>query len=133
MIPEEEEEVVEELIEAVSPNDNAADGKKVAQRRQKLKTAEKQEVEFWRQAMSSEIGRRAIWKLLAQANTFEQRFACGPNGFPQVEATWFQAGEQSFGLRLYHMLARNDRILLLKMHDENDPYYSINKNPKDIN
>jgi hypothetical protein len=130
MLPENEEEYPND-IDDMSLNDNAADDRKMKRRRQKIQSAEKQEAEFWRQAMSSEVGRRSIWKLLIQANCFEQRFACGPNGFPQTEATWFQAGEQSFGLRLYHMLARNDRILLLKMHDENDPYYSIKLSPKD--
>jgi hypothetical protein len=119
--------------EPITYNDDAADEKKVARRRQKLKSNEKEEAEFWRQAMNSEVGRRAIWKLLTEAHIFEQRFACGPNGFPQTEATWFQAGVQDFGLRLYHMLGRNDRVLLLKMHDENDPYYSSNKKPQDIN
>ena len=116
-----------------SLNDNASDEKFIKRRRQKLKNAEKQEAEFWRQVMNSEIGRRAIWKKLEEAHIFDTRFACGPNGFPQSEATWFAAGVQDFGLRFYHMLARNDRILLLKMHDENDPYYLVNNKFKETN
>jgi len=130
-MPSDEEIETEVILDIPSTNDDAADEKKVQRRRQKIKSEEKHEADFWRQAMNSEVGRRSIWKLLIQSNTFEQRFACGPNGFPQTEATWFQAGEQSFGLRFYHMLARNDRILLLKMHDENDPYYQTNLKTRD--
>ena len=36
-------------------------------------------------------GRQEMWGLLQAAHAFEERFACGPNGFPQVEATWFHA------------------------------------------
>jgi hypothetical protein len=113
------------------PNDNAADERAIGRKRQKLKLAERQEIEFWKSVMATEVGRRAIWKLLDAAHTFDARFACGPNGMPQPEATWFEAGRQDLGFRFYHMLARNDRVLILKMHDENDPYYAANTKPKE--
>lgn len=83
--------------------------------------------QFWSGVLADEAGRREIWKLLQASHTFEERFACGPNGFPQVEATWFHAGEQSFGQRLYRMLARLDRAGVLTMHDHHDPEFKTGK------
>jgi hypothetical protein len=79
---------------------------------------------FWRGVLSTVVGRRVIWGVLASACTFEERFACGPNGAPQPEATWFKAGEQSFGLRFYLKLQFIDREAVWRMHDECDPRYA---------
>ncbi len=89
-------------------------------RRTRIKREFDEAVTFWQSALSTEIGRREIWKLLSEAHTFEDRFACGPNGFPQVEATWFQAGEKAFGQRLWLTLQRYDLDAVLAMHREHD-------------
>jgi hypothetical protein len=78
----------------------------------------------YRRLLSTAIGRRLIWELLQTCHTFEQRFANGPNGFPQPDATWFHAGEQSVGLRLYQSLMRIDRAAVFVMHDENDANFA---------
>jgi hypothetical protein len=79
---------------------------------------------FWRGVLSTPEGRREIWGILESASTFTERFACGPNGAPQPEATWFKAGEQSFGLRLYLKLQFIGREAVWKMHDECDSRYA---------
>jgi hypothetical protein len=89
-------------------------------RRNRIKREYDEAVGFWSHALSTEIGRREIWKLLESAHAFEDRFACGPNGFPQVEATWFQAGEKAFGQRLWLTLQKYDLQGVLKMHSELD-------------
>lgn len=100
--------------------ENAASPK--AQRRRKLtaKLRQREHEQFWRAVLASETGRREIWGLLASAHTFEERFACGPNGFPQVEATYFHAGEQAFGQRFYQTLLILDLEGVRAMHAEND-------------
>lgn len=78
---------------------------------------------FWRDCLSSVIGRRELWLLAAGAtgaHAFETRFASGPNGFPDPNATWHAKGEQDFGLRLYHQWLRLDPSAVSKMHHEND-------------
>lgn len=80
-------------------------------------------VVFWRAVLTDSIGRCEVWRLLQDAHTFETRFACGPNGFPQPEGTWFQAGQQDFGLRLYQKLLALDPVLVMTMHRENDPRF----------
>lgn len=79
---------------------------------------------FWRGVLADPVGRREVWQLLQAAHTFEERFACGPNGFPQPEATWFHAGEQSFGQRFYQKLQFVDREGVWLMQDEHDPRYA---------
>lgn len=76
---------------------------------------------LWRSILSSPVGRRIMWGLIAvDLHTFNVSFACGPNGFPQPESTWFQAGEQAFGLKLYHKLMAIDRDGIATMHEEHD-------------
>lgn len=79
---------------------------------------------FWAGVFRSAVGRREMWKLLQVTHAFEERFACGPNGFPQVEATWFHAGEQAVGQRLYQTWLRRDPITVAAMHAENDPNFA---------
>lgn len=85
---------------------------------------------FWKSVFSNAVGRREMWRLLAQLHPFEERFACGPNGFPQPEASWFHAGEQSFGLRLYQSWAQIDRAGVFLMQDEHDPRFAKPDAPK---
>lgn len=100
---------------------NAADPKAVREQRRKAKRATDEGGDFWRRVFADPIGRREMWLLLQSLHTFEERFACGPNGFPQPEATWFHAGEQAFGLRLYQSWMLIDRPGVFQMHDECDP------------
>lgn len=102
--------------QTVSADDTETDRK----RKTRIKREFDEAVQFWSEALKSQIGRREIWKLLQSAHTFEDRFACGPNGFPQVEATWFQAGEKAFGQRLWLTLQRYDLSGVMLMHSEHD-------------
>lgn len=107
---------------------NAADPKAIKNQRRKQLSEADQSKNFWRVVMGTEVGRREIWKLIAyDMHAFEDRFACGPNGFPQPDATMFQAGEKACGQRLYFMLMRMDREGIGRMHDENDPAYATPK------
>jgi hypothetical protein len=96
-------------------------------RKSRAKLEAKDAERFWHDVFSTPVGRREMWKLLQSASTFEERFACGPNGFPQPEATWFNAGEQSLGLRMYLTWTRIDRANVLLMHDENDSRFQRRK------
>ncbi len=87
--------------------------------RKKLRKA----ADFWREVLSDPVGRAEMWELLASAHTFETRFACGPNGFPQPESTWFQAGEQDYGLRLFLKWQVMDPAGTLLMLQEHDPRF----------
>lgn len=89
-------------------------------RKSRIKREFDEAVQFWSDCLKSQIGRRELWKLLQSAHTFEDRFACGPNGFPQVEATWFQAGEKAFGQRLWLTLQKYDLAGIMLMHSEHD-------------
>lgn len=83
--------------------------------------------QFWKAVFSSEVGRREMWGILASAHAFDERFACGPNGSPQSEATWFHAGEQALGQRLFLSWQRLDRDGVWKMQDEHDPRFASGK------
>ena len=102
---------------------NAADATQTKKRRLTQKMREREDNEWWLAALRSEVGRRCLWSLLSDAHAFEERFACGPNGFPQPEATWFQAGEQNFGLKFYHRLLMRDPLAVSALHRENDPRF----------
>jgi hypothetical protein len=77
--------------------------------------------QFWRDVMSSEVGRREMWALLDDVtHTFDVQFAHGPTGFPDPLATWLRAGQQSVGRAIHDTLFRFARAETLLMHDEHD-------------
>jgi hypothetical protein len=85
--------------------------------------------QFWKAVFASEVGRREMWRVLEACHTFSPVFACGPTGFPQPEATWFHAGEQAVGQRLYQSWALLDRAGMFAMLDEHDPRFTKPKAP----
>lgn len=113
--------------ELASGSDDAASPSAIKEKGRRLSREQREALDFWRGIFSTPIGRREMWKLLTEAHTFEERFACGPNGFPQPEATWFQAGEQALGQRMYRSWARDHRVEVLLMHDENDKSFAETK------
>lgn len=112
--------------EPQSPPD-AADLKTAEKLKRRLRKEAREAQAFWRGVLADQIGRREVWRLLRDAHVFETRFACGPNGFPQPEATWFHAGEQDFGQRLYRALLRMDLAGVTAMHREHDQDFVENK------
>lgn len=109
---------------------NAADPTAMRVAREKREEYAAQAERFWRGVLADPVGRREMWALIESAHTFEQRFACGPNGTPQPEATFFHHGEQSFGLRFYLKLQFLDREGVWRMQDEHDPRYRSPAKPK---
>lgn len=115
----------DEQPDATRPTVDAADPSRQRDQRRQADLEREQAKLFWTRVLNDPVGQREIWRLLVAAHTFEERFATGPNGFPQPEATWFYAGEQSFGLRFYHMLCRQDRAAVLAMHDLFDSKFAV--------
>ena len=95
--PFEEEDEEERAPEPV----NAASKASTTRIRNRAKRGRAEAAAFWTTAFSSPVGRRELWGILEAAGTFRQRFANGPNGFPQPEASWVYAGEKDMGMRLY--------------------------------
>jgi hypothetical protein len=96
----------------------------VVERETRIQREMREGDDVWRGLLAKPTGRREIWRLLQSCHTFEERFACGPNGHPQPEATWFHAGERETGLRLYRSFLRIDRESVGRMHDEYDPFFA---------
>ena len=124
-----------EMADSGTAEDAPADESAVSKRAytRKLNAIERRDAEsreFWRQVLAHPIGKREIWGILADASTFGERFACGPNGFPQSEATWFHAGEQALGLRLFLRLQMLDPEGVFAMQREHDPRFSKPSPPK---
>lgn len=80
---------------------NVADPSSIRRVRRKKQSEEDQQLEFWTELLSTPLGRREMWGILDSGHAFQERFATGPNGFPQPEASWCEAGEQRLAFRLY--------------------------------
>lgn len=106
---------------------NAAEPRSVKRARTKAKLREEEAADFWRRALGSEVGRRELYSILADAHAFQERFGCGPNGFPQPEETWFHAGEQAQGFRLYLSWLRLAPESVQLMMQENYPALAVPK------
>ncbi len=89
--------------------------------RDRIKREAQESASLWRAILNDKIGRREMWRLIQEdCNGFTPPFACGPNGFPNEQATWFQAGLYSLGQRLYQRWLRIAPDSVRLMHEEND-------------
>lgn len=100
---------------------NAAEPKAIRRQRDTAKRREREAGEFWKQVFASKVGRREMWAILQSGHAFDERFVTGPNGFPQTEATWCQAGEQRLAFRLYLSWMKLDPEGVALMLQENEP------------
>jgi hypothetical protein len=100
--------------------DEAQERAGLQRKRQRARRADEEAAEFWAGVFADPVGRREMWALLQNCHTFEERFACGPNGFPQDLATWYQSGERDVGLRLWRSWLRLAPEGVALMTAEND-------------
>ena len=103
---------------------NAASRRAISKTKQRQEHYRRQAVEFWKNVFASPVGRREMWDVLTQLHTFETRFTCGPNGFPNPEATWFAFGEQHSGQRLFDSWTVLDPEGVFLMRREHDPRFA---------
>jgi hypothetical protein len=107
---------------------NLSDPKSVKKSRDRARREEQEEASFWRAVLNDRIGRRVMWNLLVnECGGFSPTFQCGPNGFPQPDATWFAAGKYAVGQILYQRWMRLAREGLTQMMDENHPSFVATK------
>lgn len=102
---------------------DAGDPAQVRRRETTQQIKDRESARFWQDVFNSEIGRREMWRLIDAGKPFETPFACGPNGFPQPEATWFKAGAADYSLRIYQTWLHRFPLLTMAMHSENDPRF----------
>lgn len=103
---------------------SAADESALAAQRSRNRSYAKQRKAFWRGVLADPVGRRELWNILGvEAHAFEVKLACGPNGFPQGEATWLALGEQMLGQRIYQTLQLIDFEGAFLMLSEHDPRF----------
>lgn len=122
---DDEPETLEQLDGPLDGTESVAAPSAHRRRQERIRAEEQQIVDFWRAVMADPVGRRVLWVFLAfDCHAFETKFACGPSGFPQPEATWFQAGQQQVGDRLYKTLLKHCRESVAVMHDEHDPDFA---------
>lgn len=102
---------------------NAADPVAIARSKQLASFNDDVRADFWKKTLATEAGRMVIWEVLVGMGTFTTRFAATPAGFSCPESTWFNAGEQAAGFRLYQALQRAAYEEVFQMHLEQDPYF----------
>lgn len=119
----------DDVPEAIPPEDrpedlplqpNAADKREIKKRTVRKKVREREEVAFVRGLLGTPEGRRFLWGILAAAHTFEERFGVSHYGFPIEQETWFNAGQQQLGQRLYlswDFIDHDGVSLMLREHD----------------
>lgn len=128
--PDEYEDVPEiETRDEAATDDtpSATDTRDMARRRNTKKFQEQQVTEFWQRILGDPIGRRVMWGILDGFHAFETKFACTPAGFSSPESTWFHAGQQDCGLRLYHTFMRFDLEGTNRMLQEYHPDFVKSK------
>lgn len=120
------EDAPDEQADALGSTEDTATPSGARRRETRIQREEREADEFWRGVLSTEIGRREMWKLIADTDAghaFETRFPSGPMGFPDPNAAWYERGQQDFCLRLYQAWLRRDPAAVHKMHEEHDPRF----------
>ena len=118
------EEFADDIAITQQPTVDAGNPRTVLKRERKIDREKREARLFWSGILADPIGRRELYRLLQSCKAFEQTFACGPNGFPQPEATWFHAGAHDFGSRFFQSLCVMDREGAFLMLDEHDPRFT---------
>lgn len=119
--PDEEQDDGADLLPTAMPTFDASDPNAIRRQRDEQIRLNNETGMFWRKCLESTVGRRVLWEFIAiDCRAFDVTFSCGPNGFPQTEATWFHYGQAALGMRLYRTLQRHDAANVLLMHREHD-------------
>lgn len=124
------DDLTDDVADVESPNPDAGSKREYRRRINKAELALRESREFWAVVLSTETGRREMWKALSLGHAFEVKFACSPNGFDNPQATWFHAGEQSTAHALWLYLLKMNRAGCLAMMDENEPALATLPDPK---
>ena len=103
--------------------DVAEDPVRVSRKQARFERERAEEDDFWRQALATKVGRRAIYRVFEQGGLWTNPFAVGPNGFPQPDATWFKAGEKALIVRIHDKFQILDHEAVFTMLCENDSRY----------
>jgi hypothetical protein len=112
-------------------HDNSADVKAVRKKKLTLAAERRESEEFWRKTFSSRSGRAEMWRIVSKTLFLrDETFACGPNGFPHPDATWYRAGAQDAARRLLEFWQILDFEGVHMMLCENDPRYANAKPPR---
>ncbi len=120
----------DDAVPTAQPTVDAANPKGVKKARREQSIRQDEAKAFWTAVFASPIGRREMWGVLQAAHTFNPVFAMGPTGFPDQAATWFQAGEQGLGQRLWKSWLAMDRDGVILMMNEYDPQLPKKQPPK---
>jgi hypothetical protein len=134
-MPDEELEILDPLrpdADKPSIEQDTADAAGSRRKEDRLEREFREQAEFWDFVFKSRIGRFEIWKLLCMGHPFETRFAAGPAGFPDPNATWYAKGEQDLALRQFWMLERANRDGVWKMREEHDSRLAKPGKPKPV-
>lgn len=117
-----DDDILPESDEADQPFD-AGDPAQVKRRETVQQIKERESARFWERIFADPVGRLEMWRLINAANPFDSTFQCGPNGFPQPDATFYTLGAQSVTMRMYQTWLSKFPLLVMEMHKENDPRF----------
>lgn len=126
----EEPDITDDAAAGDTPAEDLSSRRAYTRKVNRIEQEAAEAAEFWKAVLALPVGRREVWKILAAAHPFEIKFACGPNGFPQAEATWVHLGEQQLGLRLFAFWQALDPQGVLAMQQEHDPRFKKPERPK---
>jgi hypothetical protein len=112
--------------ETVSAVDPIQQGRK----RRKAENEQEKAARFWRAVFGDETGRRAMWEILESVGWRNSPFTATAAGFPDPNATWFNAGRHAYAQHLFMTWLRVDHDGVMLMLAEHDPRFAVPKGKK---
>lgn len=102
---------------------NAAEPEAISLQGQRSKRESERTAEFWQGLLATKDGRAELWKIFNEAGVFRPPFV-STNGFPDANATFFQAGKYAFAQSLFHRCLASDLAATRAMLIEHDPAFA---------
>lgn len=123
----------DEPPKALQPTVNAADPDAIKRRKNEQSLQAREDLTFWQMALTTKVGRRCLWSLIAYCSPFQLMVAASPTGVPDQFGTFYKQGQQHYSLWIWLKLLQLDRENALLMQDENDPFFqSLRPTPEPV-
>ena len=121
--PEPDDDLPDEGEPEPGVPDNAADARRLKRQKRRNELDAAEDARFWTEIFASPVGRRNMWRILAQAGLLEANFGNSPVGFPDPHATFFRLGVKSVADHLLREWQIADHEGVYMMLLEHHPRY----------
>jgi hypothetical protein len=106
---------------------SAVDPVQQSRKRRKAESEQDKAARFWKVVFGDGVGRRAMWEILESVGWRNSPFTATAVGFPDPNATWFNAGRHAYAQHLFMTWLKQSPDGVMQMLAEHDPRFFVPK------